>query len=112
MVVQAIVKQVLEQQPTELPGTIQKLAECVTVNYSVSDLTATIDGVSYTITIQDKWDEMMELVKQGKDPSVLNETTMGGGQAANNTESSSAAASTTGTAAGYSTTNTTGGTAE
>ena len=134
LVVQAIVKQVLEQQPTELPGTIQKLAECVTVNYSVSDLialaqqfqstgvtfysatvpstTATIDGVSYTITIQDKWDEMMELVKQGKDPSVLNETTMGGGQAANNTESSSAAASTTGTAAGYSTTNTTGGTAE
>lgn len=134
MVVQAIVKQVLEQQPTELPGTIQKLAECVTVNYSVSDLialaqqfqstgvtfysatvpstTATIDGVSYTITIQDKWDEMMELIKQGKDPSLLNETTMGGGQAANNTESSSAAASTTGTAAGYSTTNTTGGTAE
>ena len=135
LVAQAIIKQVLDQQPTQLPSTIQKLAECVTVNYSVSDIvalaqqfqktgvvfytatvpstTATIDGVSYTITIQDKWNEMMELVKQGKDPSVLNDTTMGGGQAVNDTESSGPAAGTNvGVAAGSSTVNSTEGTAE
>ena len=93
LVAQAIVKQVLDQQPTQLPGTIQELAGCVTTDYSVSDIialaqqfqgtgvtfysatvpstTATIDGVSYTITVQDKWDEMMALVKQGKDPSTV-----------------------------------------
>lgn len=93
LVAQAIVKQVLDQQPAQLPGTIQSLAECVTVNYSVSDIielaqqfqktgvvfysstvpstTATIDGVSYAITMQDAWNEMMELVKQGKDPRAI-----------------------------------------
>lgn len=99
LVAQAIIKQVLDQQPTELPGTIQELAGCVTTDYSISDIvslaqqfqgtgvtfysatvpstTATIDGVSYTITVQDKWDEMMALVKQGKDPSTVDMASAG-----------------------------------
>lgn len=96
LIATAIIKKVLEQPATQLPATIQKLAQCVTVNYSVSDIvslaqklqktgvkfysatvpstTETIDGVSYTITVEDKWKEMMELVKQGKDPSVITTT--------------------------------------
>ena len=99
LVAQAIVKQVLDQQPTELPGTIQELAGCVTTDLSVSDIaslaqqfqstgvtfysatvpstTQTIDGVSYTITVQDKWDEMMGLVNQGKDPSTVDQVASG-----------------------------------
>ena len=99
LVAQAIVKQVLDQQPTELPGTIQELAGCVTTDLSVSDIaslaqqfqstgvtfysatvpstTQTIDGVSYTITVQDKWDEMMGLVNQGKDPSTVDQVAAG-----------------------------------
>lgn len=101
LVAQAIVKQVLDQQPTELPGTIQELAGCVTTDLSVSDIaslaqqfqstgvtfysatvpstTQTIDGVSYTITVQDKWDEMMGLVNQGKDPSAVDQVAAGQG---------------------------------
>lgn len=101
LVAQAIVKQVLDQQPTELPGTIQELAGCVTIDLSVSDIaslaqqfqstgvtfysatvpstTQTIDGVSYTITVQDKWDEMMGLVNQGKDPSAVDQVAAGQG---------------------------------
>ena len=96
LIATAIIKKVLEQPATQLPATIQKLASCVTVNYSVSDIvslaqklqkigvkfysatvpstTETIDGVSYTITVEDKWNEMMELVKQGKDPSTITTT--------------------------------------
>ena len=99
LVAQAIVKQVLDQQPTELPGTIQELAGCVTTDLSVSDIaslaqqfqstgvtfysatvpstTQTIDGASYTITVQDKWDEMMGLVNQGKDPSTVDQVAAG-----------------------------------
>lgn len=99
LVAQAIAKQVLDQQPTELPGTIQELAGCVTTDLSVSDIvslaqqfqstgvtfysatvpstTQTIDGVSYTITVQDKWDEMMSLVNQGKDPSTVDQVAAG-----------------------------------
>lgn len=109
LIATAIIKKVLEQPATQLPATIQKLAQCVTVNYSVSDIvslaqklqktgvkfysatvpstTETIDGVSYTITVEDKWKEMMELVKQGKDPSVITTTETDSSQNTENTES-------------------------
>lgn len=99
LVAQAIIKQVLDRQPTELPGTIQELAGCVATDLSASDIislaqqfqstgvtfysatvpstTQTIDGVSYTITVQDKWDEMMALVNQGKDPSTVDQVAAG-----------------------------------
>jgi len=45
----------------------------------VPSTTQTIDGVSYTITVQDKWDEMMGLVNQGKDPSAVDQVAAGQG---------------------------------
>lgn len=91
LIVEAIVKQVLAASPADLPGTIHSLAECVSTDYKVTDLvplaqefrkagsltfysamvpssTATIDGVSYTITDETAWADMMAKVDQGEDP--------------------------------------------
>lgn len=91
ILVTAILKQVLAETPTEMPGTIQQLAKCVTTDYSIVDLvtlaqkfqshtvtfyscgvpstTKTIDGVSYVLTTEPDWSEMMELVDAGEDPN-------------------------------------------
>lgn len=95
ILVQALADTVLSLPPTELPGAIQSLAECVTTDYSLNDLvdlaqkfqtaghyyfysamvpstTQTIDGVSYTITLEDQWQDMMQKVDTGQDPSSDN----------------------------------------
>ncbi len=93
ILVQAIIEQVLDVPPLNLPGTIQQLAECVTTDYSITDIislaqefqsagditfysatvpssTMTIDGVSYVICDQTEWTEMMQLVDAGYDPNA------------------------------------------
>lgn len=95
LLVQAIADQVLSLPVNELPGAVQKLANCVSTDYSVSDLvslaqtfqqaghyyfysamvpstTQTIDGISYTITLEDEWENMMQMVDTGQDPSKAN----------------------------------------
>lgn len=110
LVAEAIIRKVLDVSPLELPGTIQQLATCVTTDLDVGEIvelvqeiqqsslltfyscmapstTATIDGVSYAITIDDEWEEMMRLVDEGADPSA----------ASANVANAKAAASTAGT---------------
>lgn len=92
ILVQALADTILSLSATELPSAIQSLASCVSTDFDISDLielaqtfqsaedycfysamvpstTQTIDGVSYTITLEDEWEEMMELVDSGQDPS-------------------------------------------
>lgn len=97
ILVTAILKQVLAQSPTEMPGTIQQLAKCVTTDYSIVDLidlaqkfqgenvtfyscgvpstTKTINGVSYVLTTEPDWSEMMERVDAGEDPNKTSSDT-------------------------------------
>lgn len=100
LLVQAIADQVLSLPATDLPGAVQSLASCVSTDYSLNDLitlaqtfqsaerytfysamvpstTQTIDGVSYTITLEDKWADMMQMVDTGQDPSTANVLTSG-----------------------------------
>ena len=91
IIVQAIVKQVLDTPPAELPGIVGKLASSVSTDYSVTDLVAlaqsfqgknlamysaacpsyslSIDGVSYVGTMFDEWRAMMQRVDAGLDPN-------------------------------------------
>ena len=104
LVAQAIVKQVLDQQPAQLPGTVSRLAQCVTTDFSVADIvslalsmqqtgvtfysatvpstTATEDGVSYTITLEDEWRAMMARFDVGGDPNGTGEAPAQAQQAA------------------------------
>lgn len=100
LLVQAIADQVLSLPATDLPGAVQSLASCVSTDYSLNDLvtlaqtfqsaerhtfysamvpstTQTIDGVSYTITLEDEWANMMQMVDTGQDPSTANVLTNG-----------------------------------
>ena len=93
LLLKAIIKQVLEVAPIDLPGTIQQLAQCVTTDYSLTDIvalaqkfqsagditfysatvpssTATLDSVSYVITDYTAWTEMMQKVDAGADPNA------------------------------------------
>lgn len=95
ILVQALADTILSLPPTELPGTIQSLASCVSTDYDLNELielaqtfrsaehyyfyscmvpstTQTIDGVSYTITLEDEWKNMMQMVDTGQDPSKAN----------------------------------------
>ena len=95
IIVQAIADTVLSLPPTELPGAVQSLANCISTDYSLDELvnlaqtfqqaehyyfysamvpstTKTIDGVSYTITLEDEWADMMQMVDTGQDPSKAN----------------------------------------
>lgn len=95
IVVQSLADAVLSLPPTDLPGTVQSLANCISTDYSLNELielaqtfqgaehyyfysamvpstTKTIDGVSYTITLEDKWADMMQMVDTGQDPSKAN----------------------------------------
>lgn len=91
IIVQAIVRQVLEAPPAELPSIVSKLASSITTDYSVSDLIALAqsfqgktlqmhsaacpsysfaqDGVSYVGTMYDEWRAMMQRVDAGLDPN-------------------------------------------
>lgn len=94
ILLQAIIDKVLAMPATQLPGTIQSLAQCVTTDYNVNDIvalaqkfqssgsltmysgmvpssTAMIDGVSYVITDEAAWAEMMQVVDAGEDPAAL-----------------------------------------
>lgn len=95
IIVQAIADTILSLSPTELPGAVQSLANCISTDYSLDELvnlaqtfqqaehyyfysamvpstTKTIDGVSYTITLKDEWADMMQMVDTGQDPSKAN----------------------------------------
>ena len=48
MIIEAIVEKVLSKSITEIPGTVESLARCVTTDYSVTDL------VSLALTFKDK----------------------------------------------------------
>lgn len=93
LVVQAIANKIMTLSPAELPGTIQSLAGSISTDYELGDLvslaqtfqeaypyvsfyscmtpstTQTIGGVSYTITLEDEWEQMMAKVDAGEDPS-------------------------------------------
>lgn len=95
IIVQAIADTILSLPPTELPGAVQSLANCISTDYSLDELislaqtfqsaehyyfysamvpstTETIDGVSYTITLEDEWADMMQMVDTGQDPNKAN----------------------------------------
>lgn len=95
ILVQALADTILSLPPTELPGAVQSLASCISTNYDINELitlaqtfqqaehyyfysamvpstTQTIDGVSYTITLEDEWADMMQMVDTGQDPSKAN----------------------------------------
>lgn len=118
LVVQGIVNKIMALPPTDLPGTIQSLASSVSTDYELDDLitlaqqfqkaypyisiyscmtpstTKTINGVSYAITLEDEWKDMMELVDAGQDPSaaeVKTENTQATGSASTDSSSDSAA---------------------
>lgn len=97
LLVTAILQKVMATPPLELPGTVQSLAECVTTDYSVGDLvslalqmqskgdltiysgmvpstTDYIDGVSYVITDQAAWEQMMAAIDAGDDPEGMTTT--------------------------------------
>lgn len=91
IIVQAIIKQVLNTPPAELPSIVGKLASSVSTDYSVTDLVSLAqtfqgkslvmysavcpsyslsrDGVSYVATMFDEWRAMMQRVDAGLDPS-------------------------------------------
>lgn len=91
MIIEAIVKKVLDASPTEIPGMVESLARCVTTDYSVSDLvnlaltfkdkgmtmysaacpsyTLNQDGISYVGTQYKEWQDMMRRVDAGLDPA-------------------------------------------
>lgn len=89
---EAIIKRVLAVSPLELPGTIQRLAECVSTDFGLADIvmlaqkfqeaqnltfysgmapssTMTLDGISYVITEYPAWTDMMKNVDAGRDPN-------------------------------------------
>lgn len=95
ILVQALADTILSLPPTELPGAVQSLASCISTDYDINELitlaqtfqqaehyyfysamvpsaTQTIDGVSYTITLEDEWADMMQMVDTGQDPSKSN----------------------------------------
>lgn len=95
ILVQALADTILSLPPTDLPGAVQSLANCISTDYSLNELielaqtfqsaehyyfysamvpstTQTIDGVSYTITLEDEWANMMQMVDTGQDPSKAN----------------------------------------
>lgn len=108
---EAIIKKVLASSPFDLPGTIQRLADCVSTDFSVGDIvglaqkfqqvstptfysgmvpssTMTLEGVSYAVTEYPDWTDMMKRVDAGYDP---NDTAA----AVSSTESSSSATEST-----------------
>ena len=86
MIIEAIVEKVLSKSITEIPGTVESLARCVTTDYSVTDLVSLAltfkdkgltmysaalnqDGISYVGTQYAEWQDMMRRVDAGLDPT-------------------------------------------
>ena len=90
-IIAAIIRQILQSSPAEVPGLVTKLAEAVSTDYSVPELiqlamdasgtTPTIyscvcpsyaidiNGVSYVAPMFDRWQDMMRRVDAGLDPN-------------------------------------------
>lgn len=90
-IVEAILRQVLDTSPVELPSLITQLANCVSTDLSVNEIisyaqellgvdvtvysaicpsyTLNQDGVSYVATMFDEWRRMMQLTDAGLDPN-------------------------------------------
>ena len=90
-VIMAVAEKVLAMSATELPGVVEELAECVTTDYTLTELlelaralqgtdvtfysticpsyTYGLNGVSYVATMYDEWREMMQRVDAGLDPT-------------------------------------------
>ena len=90
IIVEAIINQILNSDPSQIPQIIKDLSSCVTTDYSVTDLillgqsfvgkdltfysamcpsyTNSIDGVSWVCTMFDEWQDMMRRVDAGMDP--------------------------------------------
>lgn len=103
LLVEALINKMLSLPVTELPGVIDKAAQCVTTDLSVTDIvslasqfqdatdgveiysamvpstTAMIDGVSYVLTDDELLKKMMEMVEAGEDPATLDTSTLGQG---------------------------------
>lgn len=94
LLIEAIIKKVLSLPVTELPGVIQKAAECVTTDLSVNDIlglatqfkefdklvmysamvpssTGYVGEISYVFADEVALKQMMQLVETGQDPSVV-----------------------------------------
>lgn len=119
ILVQALADTVLALPTTDLPGAVQALASCISTDYTLDELialaqtfqaaehyyfysamvpstTQTIDGVSYTITLEDEWANMMQMVDTGQDPSkenVLTKNTQAQTDTSSSGDSSSGASS-------------------
>ena len=96
LIIMAIIQEVLDAPPTQLPGLISELAGCVTTDYSVGDLVGLATkfqgsdlvmyqaacpsyslsqgGVSYVGTMFDEWRAMMKRVDAGLDPTDTSAT--------------------------------------
>ena len=90
IIVEAVLEKVLSVSAAELPEVVEKVAECITTDYSVTELlslaidfydqdltfysascpsyTYSSGGVSYVATMYDEWREMMQRVDAGLDP--------------------------------------------
>lgn len=90
MILQAIVKRVVDSPVTEIPGLVTELSSCVSTDFTVSDLidlalkyreigltmytvacpsySQSINGVSYVCTMFDEWQDVMRRVDAGMDP--------------------------------------------
>lgn len=93
ILLEAIIKKILDSSVIELPGLVQKTASCATTDYSINDIvdlalafqgadkmtvyscmapsySQMVDGISYVITEYPGWTEMMQRVDAGYDPKV------------------------------------------
>ena len=90
IIVEAVLEKVLSVSAAELPEVVENIAECITTDYSVTELlslatefygqdltfysascpsyTYSSGGVSYVATMYDEWREMMQRVDAGLDP--------------------------------------------
>ncbi len=91
LIIMGIVNEVLASSPAALPGLVGDLAQCISTDYSVSDLvhlaiqfqqngltmysaacpsySLNVDGISYVGTEYAEWREMMQRVDAGLDPN-------------------------------------------
>jgi len=91
ILLEAIMKKILDSSVIELPGLVHKTASCVTTDYDVGDIvdlglslqgnsmtiyscmapsySQMIDDISYVITEYEQWNEMMKYVDAGEDPN-------------------------------------------
>lgn len=94
--IEALIQKVLSLPVTDLPGVIEKAAQCVSTDMSVSDILALatqfkdlgnlsvysamvpsaivpylIDGISFVVADPTALEQMMKLVEAGEDPSAI-----------------------------------------